>query len=150
MKTVKGLVAFAALVAFPTVATAGERAQAMVSCQETAKKLVFDCQIMLMGAKSKRPLTGAAVVVKADMPSMPMAHNVRPVKAMAMGKPGMYHAKLHLEMYGEWALKMTVTGPTRDIVIRKVRFGTEAAGKMDHGAHGKHKMKKMEHKKHTN
>jgi len=147
MKAAKGLVAMAAIVAFPMVATAGERATANVSCKETAKKLVYDCMIMLSGRKSKQPLTGASIMVKADMPAMPMAHNVKPVKAMPMGKPGMYHAKLHLEMYGEWALKMTVSGPTRDVVIRKVRFGAEAAGKM---GHGKHEMKKMEHKKHTN
>ncbi len=143
-------VAAALIVAFPFGATAGERPNVNVSCQETAKKLIFNCTIMLTGRKSKLPLKGASIMVKADMPSMPMAHNVKPVKAMPMGKPGMYHAKLHVEMYGEWMLKMTITGPTRDIVVRKVRFGTETAGKMLHGGPGKHKMKKMERKKHTN
>jgi len=125
-------------------ANAAERVMAHVTCAETKTKLVFDCRIMLMGRKSRKPIQGAKVRIKADMPAMPMAHNVRPVTAMAMGKPGMYHAKLHLEMYGEWALKMTVTGPNRDIVIRKHRFGTVKAGG-GHMGHGS--KKKMNHNK---
>lgn len=141
--------AAAALLALPQAGHAAERVMADVSCKETKTKFVFDCQIMLMGRKSHKPIKGARLNIKADMPAMPMAHNVKPITAKAMGKPGMYHARLHLEMYGEWALKLTVTGPTRDLVIKKHRFGTVKAGDemqkgrggMDHG-----KKKKMEHK----
>ena len=145
------LAAGAAILALPQGATAAERVMADVACKETKTKFVFDCQIMLMGKKSHKPIRSAKLNIKAEMPSMPMAHNVRPVTAMAMGKPGMYHARLHLEMYGEWALKMTVTGPARDLVIKKHRFGTvKAGGAMDkgHGGHGgmDHGKKKMEHK----
>jgi hypothetical protein len=149
LKTLATLAAGATLLALSQVAVAAERVMANVSCKETKTKYVFDCQIMLMGRKSHKPIKGAKLNIKADMPSMPMAHNVRPVNAMAMGKPGLYHARLQLEMYGEWALKMRVTGPTRDIVIKKHRFGTvEAGGEMHkgHGGHGGHGGKKMEHK----
>ena len=76
--------AAAGLIASP--AQAAERADAQVTCKETSKELVFDCTIMLTGRKSKVPLQGASITVKADMSSMPMAHNVRPVKAKPMAK----------------------------------------------------------------
>jgi len=145
------LAAGAAILVLPQGAAAAERVMADVACKETKTKFVFDCQIMLMGRKSHKPIKGAKLNIKADMPSMPMAHNVKPVHAMAMGKPGMYHARLHLEMYGEWALKMTVTGPARDIVIKKHRFGTVKAGGSMHKGHGgdggmDHGKTKMKHK----
>ncbi|MCH7633344.1 MAG: FixH family protein [Proteobacteria bacterium] len=68
---------------------------------------------------------------KADMPSMPMAHNTAPVNAIAMSKPGNYHARLKLEMHGEWALTMDVSGPLRDRLVKKLQFGV--MGEMKHG-----------------
>lgn len=146
MKT-KAILASAYLAALglllaPATATAAERADAKVTCTKTGKNLVYDCMIMLTGRKSKQPLTGAQILINADMPSMAMAHNVKPVKTTPAGKPGMYRAKLKLEMHGEWALKLKISGPTRDIVIRKIRFG--AADSADHGAH---KMKPGDMKK---
>jgi len=135
------LAAGAAILALPQGAAAAERVMADVACKETKTKFVFDCRIMLMGRKSHKPIKGAKLNIKAEMPAMPMAHNVKPVTATAMGKPGLYHVRLNLEMYGEWALKMTVTGPARDIVIKKQRFGAvKAGGGMDHG--GKKSMEK--------
>ncbi|MDH3234434.1 MAG: FixH family protein [Alphaproteobacteria bacterium] len=139
------LAAGAAMLALPQYGMAAERVTANVTCKETKTKFVFDCQIMLMGRKSHKPVQDAKISIKADMPAMPMAHNVRPVTAMATGRPGLYHARLHLEMYGEWALKLAVTGPTRDIVVKKHRFGTvKAGGGMHKGRDGK---KMMEHKR---
>ena len=87
----------------------------------------------------------AKIVVGADMPSMPMAHNVRPVTATATGEPGVYRARIELEMYGEWALSLEVSGPTRDKLIHKMHFGAAegepAAEGMAHGDHGGYKMK---------
>ena len=143
------LAAGAAMLVLPQYGVAAERVTANVTCKETKTKFVFDCQIMLMGRKSHKPVQGAKVSIKADMPAMPMAHNVRPVTAMAMGKPGMYHARLHLQMYGEWALKLAVSGPTRDIVIKKQRFGTMKAGSGDmpkgHGGMGGKKTMERKH-----
>ena len=126
-------------------ALAGERVAADVSCTATAEKLTYDCMIMLKGRKSGDPVAGAEVVVKADMPSMPLAHNVRPVKAAAGSMPGHYTATLELEMLGEWALTLDVSGPTRDRIVTKLHFGGAAdetehmhgemkdRGNMDHG-----------------
>jgi hypothetical protein len=53
------------------------------------------------------------------MPSMPMAHNVKPVKAAPGSAPGEYTARIELEMFGEWALKLDVRKPVRDRIVRK-------------------------------
>ena len=124
-------------------ALAGERVAADVSCAATTEKLTYDCMIMLKGKKSGEPVEGAKVVVKADMPSMPLAHNVRPVKAAAGSMPGHYTATLKLEMLGGWALTLDVSGPTRDRVVKKLDFGP-TSGKSGHGRgktkdHGGHK-----------
>ena len=132
-------------------ALAGERVAADVNCTATAEKLTYDCMIMLKGKKSGEPVAGAEVVVKADMPSMPLAHNVRPVKAAAGAMPGHYTATLELEMLGEWALTLDVSGPTRDRVVKKLDFGPASDesghehGEMkDHDGHMDHDGMKME------
>ena len=135
-------------------ALAGERVAADVSCTATAERLTYDCMIMLKGKKSGEPVAGAEVVVKADMPSMPLAHNVRPVKAETGSMPGHYTATLELEMLGEWALTLDVSGPTRDRVVKKLDFGPPSGdsghehGEMkDHGGHMDHDEMKMEEAK---
>ncbi len=127
------LLTIVAAMAFATgAAFAGERAKADVQCKATDKKLVYDCMIMLTGKKSGKPLENASIRIKADMPSMAMAHNVKPVEAMAMGEPGQYHATLKLAMHGEWALTMDISGPTRDRIIKKLQFGKMVGdGKME-------------------
>ena len=67
------------------------------------------------------PLTGVSVTVGADMPSMPMMHNVKPVKAVAGAEPGTYHSRIELEMSGAWAVKIDLAGPVRDRVIKSIR-----------------------------
>jgi hypothetical protein len=44
------------------------------------------------------------------------------VKAKPAGKPGEYTARLELEMHGEWALKLNVRGPARDVIVKKIDF----------------------------
>jgi hypothetical protein len=58
---------------------------------------------------------------------------------MPTGKQGMYHARIELEMFGEWALKMDVSSPARDTIIHKIHFG---ASKGEGGSSG------MKHEKH--
>ena len=129
--------ALLAVLSLASAAAAGERVMAEVNCQATDVELVYDCTIVLSGKKSGQPLVGAELVVKADMPTMAMAHNVRPVTATPGKMPGHYFATLELEMHGEWALTLDVSGPTRDRVIRKQRFG----GTMAHGSREGGKMK---------
>lgn len=134
MRRATPLVAAMAVLALPAALMAGERAKAVVDCKQADKQLAYDCTIMLMGKDSGKPIEGAELLVKPDMPAMPMAHNVKPVKAVPMGEPGNYKARLELEMHGEWALTMDVSGPMRDRLIEKVQFGAMSAeGEMKHG-----------------
>ena len=127
-----------ALICLAWPALAGERAAAEVTCTPTGKALVWSCAIAVTGRKSGEPVVAESLSVKADMPSMAMAHNIPPASAMPMdGKPGRYMATLELEMHGEWALAIEVDGKTagagarvRDKVIVKREF---APGKMPGG-----------------
>ena len=122
----------------PAIAlAAGERPMVKVECKPTEDKLVFHCTFEVMGKKSHEPIEGAAFKVNADMPTMPLAHNVRPIRPEPVaGTPGRYEGKIEVEMLGEWTIKMTFDEPVRDIVIEKVTFGDEATAmdhsKMDH------------------
>lgn len=101
---------------------AGVKAKAGVSCAAAAKSLEYDCTIKLSDQGSGAALTGVDVTVGADMPSMPMAHNVKPVKAVPVGAPGTYSARIKLEMYGDWAVKVDLAGPVRDRIVKSMRF----------------------------
>jgi hypothetical protein len=93
-----------------------------LGCQPTDKELVYLCTVRLAEGMS-RLVDGADLVVSADMPSMPMAHNVKPVPARPVaGKPGTYEARLELEMLGEWAVKLQFRAPRPDVVVRKLDF----------------------------
>ncbi len=136
----------------PAPAGAAERKAAEVECKPAEEKLVYDCMITVKARKSGTPIADAEFTVGADMPSMPGAHNVRPVPAEPHGMPGMYRARIELEMTGEWALKLDFTKPNRDRVIKKLHFGGTAGQEasksgMPHGGndkamgHGAHKGK---------
>ncbi len=79
------LLAAAATAALPAGGAVAERAKADVACQPGAKTLQYDCTIRLTDARTGAPLTKVKVTVGADMPSMPMAHNVRPADSGAAG-----------------------------------------------------------------
>ena len=115
----------------PMLADADERKAAEVECTPVEQQaLVYDCMITLKGKKSGTPVVDAEFTVGADMPSMPGAHNVHPVPAEPHGMPGMYRARIELEMTGEWALKLDFTKPSRDRLVKKLQFG----GMHGHGA----------------
>ena len=108
----------------PVPVGADERGAAEVECVQVEQQaLVYDCTIALVGRKSGTPIADAEFTVGADMPSMPGAHNVRPVPAEPHGAPGTYRARIELEMTGEWALRLDFTRPRRDRLIRKLHFG---------------------------
>ena len=99
--------------------------QAQLDCKATGQDFAYDCTVMLM--RGGQPLQGADVTVGADMPSMPMAHNVKPVKAKPGTKPGEYKVRLELEMLGEWAVKLRLAGPVRDQLILHYEFDGKGA-----------------------
>jgi hypothetical protein len=114
---------FLILVVLPCPAMA-QRVQGDMSCTHTGTDFVYDCVIRLH--RGKEPLKGAQITVSADMPSMPMAHNVRPVKARAGNAPGEYQARLDLDMPGEWAVKLRLSGPVRDVLVLRYTFRTRS------------------------
>jgi hypothetical protein len=123
------LAVLAALLWLPIAVQATEtRAKADVDCQALPTRLQYDCTLRLANARTDEPLGGATVRVGADMPSMPMAHNVRPVQATAGPEAGTYRARLTLEMHGDWALRIDVTGPMRDRIVKVIRFEPGRAG----------------------
>ncbi|MYG51890.1 MAG: hypothetical protein F4204_05930 [Rhodospirillaceae bacterium] len=118
-------IVFAALAAITLSAgpaLAKDRAAVKIECKETATSLVYDCMLHLSGRNSEKPVEGARVAVKPDMPTMPGAHNIPAAEAKPAGAPGAYGFRMKLDMYGIWALKVTVTGPLRDIVVQKIEF----------------------------
>jgi hypothetical protein len=112
----------ACLAATPALA---QRAQAALECRFTGTDFVYDCVIRL--TRGGQPLPGAQVTVGADMPSMPMAHNVKPVKATPGREPGSYEARLDLEMTGEWAVKLRLAGPVKDQLVLNYEFDEKGA-----------------------
>ncbi len=105
------------LLASPALA---QRVEGELDCKFTGTEFVYDCIIRL--SRGGAPLSGAHVSVGADMSSMPMAHNVKPVKAAPGRTPGEYRARLDLEMRGEWAVKLRISGPVREQLILHYDF----------------------------
>ena len=99
------------------------------------------------------PLEGAQVTLGALMPSMPMAHTIKPVKATPTGNAGEYKGTLELEMSGVWTVEVSFSIPVKDKLTRNLRVnecpGTArcdappvpAGGdaRIDHNQHGGHK-----------
>jgi YtkA-like len=106
-----------ALLAAPAMA---QRVKADMSCAHTGTDFVYDCVIRIK--KGAEPVSGLSVVVGADMPSMPMAHNIKPVKARRGNAPGEYLARIDLEMAGEWAVKLRLSGTVRDVLVLRYHF----------------------------
>ncbi|MFY9315480.1 MAG: FixH family protein [Burkholderiales bacterium] len=111
-----------AFVAFPVLA---QPVQGELACKPLPTDFVYDCTIRL--ARRDQPLAGASVTVGADMPSMPMAHNVKPVKAAPGKAPGEYQAKLELQMLGEWAVRLRLRGPVNDQLVLHYEFDEKGA-----------------------
>ena len=99
--------------------------KADLDCRFTGTDFVYDCVVHL--ARGGAPVAGAQISIGADMPSMPMAHNLKPVKAKPGKKPGDYEARLDLEMAGEWAVKLRLSGPVRDQLVLHYEFDDKGA-----------------------
>lgn len=116
---------FALILAFAALPALAQRAHAELTCKFTGTDFVYDCTIHL--TRGGQPLSDVDITFGADMPSMPMAHNVKPVKAKAGKTPGQYEARLDLEMTGEWAVKLRLAGAVRDQLILKYDFDEKGA-----------------------
>lgn len=110
-----------------------QRVAAELTCAPTPTPLVYDCTVRL--ARGDQPLEGVEITVGADMPSMPMAHSVRPVTARPGRAPGEYETRLELEMPGEWAIRLRLGGRVRDQLILHYHFDATGARPAGHGGH---------------
>ncbi len=99
------------------VAAQSRRPQVELACEAHGMGPLLDCAVRLRASDGK-PLTGVSVTLGATMPSMPMAHTVKPVKAQPTAVPGEYRGQLTLEMSGAWAIEIDLSGPVRDRVVR--------------------------------
>lgn len=106
---------------FPAAAQS-RRPQVDLACEAHGMGPLLDCTVRLR-ASDGRPLTGATVTLGATMPSMPMAHTVKPVRALPTAAPGEYRGQLTLEMSGAWAIEIDLAGPVRDRVVRVLMAG---------------------------
>jgi hypothetical protein len=104
-------------------ALAADRAKTAMLCTAAGAEFAYECTLQVTNARTGAPIEGAKIVLGADMPSMPMVHNVPPVEFEAGGKPGHYKAKIQLDMRGAWAIRLRITGPLRDEVVSVYEFG---------------------------
>jgi YtkA-like len=117
------LIAGMSLLALVSTASAQTpRLRVDLGCTPTDLALTYMCTVGVADPAGS-PVDGAQVTLSADMPSMPMAHNVSPVRAQPVpGRPGNYQGRLTLEMTGEWVVRLRFEAPHRDVVVRKFNF----------------------------
>lgn len=90
-----------------------------LQCASFGSGPTLECTARLK--RAGEPLRNAKLTFSAHMPSMPMAHTIKSVSAIATGQPGEYRAALELEMHGLWAVQIDVSAPLRDRLVRRVR-----------------------------
>lgn len=117
MKTLSSGAVALLLATLPLLAVAAPRPVVDLQCVAFGMGPQLECTVRLQGADGQ-PLAGAVVTLGATMPSMPMAHQVRPAAAAPTGRPGEYRGRLELEMSGAWAVQVDIAGPVRDRVAR--------------------------------
>ncbi|MYI89505.1 MAG: hypothetical protein F4082_04335 [Gammaproteobacteria bacterium] len=131
MKFKSTLSIFLTVLLVPLLTFADERSDAEVSCEATDQKLVYECMISIVGKKSRDPVIDAEFTVGAEMPSMPGAHNVRPVAAVPLDVAGKYRIQIDLEMMGEWVLLIDLTEPKRDRIVKKLHFSEKSVTEVE-------------------
>lgn len=107
--------------ALPGLAAAAPRPSVDLQCVAFGMGPQLECTVRLRQAGGQ-PLVGATVTLGATMPSMPMAHQVRPAVAAPTATPGEYRGRLELEMSGVWAVQVDITGPVRERVARSLQI----------------------------
>ena len=95
-------------------------------------------------------MSGYSGIVGATMPSMAMAHNVKPVKFTEKeGMAGHYEFIIQLEMLGEWMFQYDISQPKRDRVMEKLIFDkTKSIASHKKHNHSHHKHSNHKHSEH--
>ena len=112
------------VMSFAALPSWADRIHAEAHCAQGDTEQVYDCVFHI--AKNHKPLEAAEFGVLAEMPSMPMAHNTRPVPAHPMEEVGTYHAAIEIVMDGVWVLKLIFEEPQRDLIVVQTQFPPEA------------------------
>lgn len=94
-----------------------------IDCHAHGSGPLLTCDVIVKDTND-HPISDAEITLKAQMPSMPMAHSVKPVKAAVMNKNGLYRGTLQLQMTGIWTIEVDIRGPFRERVTK--RIDTEA------------------------
>ncbi len=97
---------------------------AEISCVAEGQVLHQRCTVRLSDRRTGNAIEGATVTLGADMPSMPLAHHVRPAAATPGSEPGTYHGVLELEMTGRWVIAVRIAGPVEDQVTHPIDVAT--------------------------
>ena len=128
------LVSIAPTVLFPMIT------KSQTDCKATSKKFQYNCNVLFL--QKKELMSGYSGFVGAKMPSMAMAHNVKPVKfSEKKDMTGHYEFTIQLEMLGEWMFQYDISSPERDRVIEKLIFDktkSTASDKKHNHSHHKH------------
>lgn len=110
---------FCPLASAQGTAPGGGRPAVALQCVSYGTGPMLECVVDVKRAGGV-PLEGAQLTLGAIMPSMPMAHTIKPMKAAPTGVPGQYKATLELEMLGVWAVDVDISGPLREKVSRNL------------------------------
>ena len=122
--------------------------KSQTECTATSKKFQYKCNVLFIN--KIEPMSGYSGIVGATMPSMAMAHNVRPVKFTEKeGMAGHYEFTIQLEMLGEWMFQYDITNPKRDRVLEKLVFDkTKSIASDEKHNHSHHKHSDHKHSGH--
>ena len=96
------------------------RLDARVSCVPETHRLRQLCSVTLTDRRTGGAVEGATVTLHADMPSMPLAHGVRPAAARSGATAGTYYGTLELEMAGRWVIAVRIAGPVSDQLTHSI------------------------------
>ena len=119
--------------------------KSQTDCKATSKKFQFNCNVSFL--QKKELMSGFSGFVGAKMPSMAMAHNVKPVKFLEKeDMVGHYEFTIQLEMLGEWMFQYDISIPKRDRVMEKLIFNTSTSTTFDKKhKHSHHKQAGHDH-----
>ena len=119
--------------------------KSQTECTATSKKFQYNCNALFF--HKKEPISGYSGIVGAKMPSMAMAHNVKPVKfSEKEGMAGHYEFTIQLEMLGEWMFQYDISIPKRDRVMEKLVFNkTKSTASDKKQTHSDHKHSGHDH-----
>ena len=109
-------------------------AKTHTSCMPHGQPLTYICKVNL--SLQSKPVSNAEMSVSAEMPSMPMAHNMRQTKVMPVADlVGQYEFVLVLEMAGDWRLIYNISSPFIDRLHEPLIIGISEKPKEHKSSH---------------